>query len=285
MASARAIQRAARAALGSEFRTEFSARLPYSEWHPRFLVAVRECTAWPEPQAYDRLAACVPRAQSVDLPRFVAQERAALQRFGGYEAHVSRARAVPTRRHCWHDFFNMAVWAHFPRLRWALNELHVDDALGPKDPRNGRAPAQNVAAQFDESGIVIASSNSELLQSLRALRFKHVFWERREELLESTRFWVIGHGTLESLLTPHLGLACKAVLLPISRPPSSFDADELRIEIDARVAAQIADFRRAVPTLDPLPLLGVPGYANNSEPSFYDDARYFRFERIRQRKL
>jgi hypothetical protein len=278
--SARAILRAAQAALGKQFRTDFSVRAPFSALHPSFLTAMRACSEWPEPTAYDALASCVPQPPGVELPRFVAQDREALRRFGGYEAHVRGARAVPTRRHSWHDFFNMAVWAHFPRVRWSLNALHVDDTLGPKDPRNGRTPPQNVAAQFDESGVVIASSDPEILQQLRALRFKQVFWERRAELLASTRFWIVGHGTLESLLTPHLGLASKAVLLQISRPPSSFHEDELRHQLDARVAAEIEGWRRAVPTLDPLPLLGVPGYADNSAPEFYDDARYFRFQRV-----
>jgi hypothetical protein len=31
--------------------------------------------------------------------------------------------------------------------------------------------------------------------------------------------------------------------------------------------------------LDPLPLLGIPGFADNTHPEFYDDARYFRFAR------
>lgn len=243
---------------------------------------MRGCLEWPEPQVYDALAGSVPQAAGVELPHFVPQEREALQRFGGYEAHVRGARAVPTRRHSWHDFFNMAVWAHFPRVRWALNALHVDETLGPKDPRNGRSPQQNVAAQLDESGIVIASSSPELLQGLRDLRFKRVFWERRAELLATTRFWVIGHGTLESLLTPHLGLAGKAIFLDISQPPDQFDEAELRRAVDARVAALIEGRLRVAPApaLDPLPLLGVPGYANNSSAEFYDDARYFRFQRV-----
>jgi hypothetical protein len=175
----------------------------------------------------------------------------------------------------------MAVWAHFPRVRWALNAVHVDDSLGPVDPRNGRAPAQNVAAQLDESGIIVASSSRELLGELRELRFKRVFWERRAELLATTQFWIVGHGALESLLAPHLGLASKAVLLDLPRPPATYDGDELRRESDQRVAGLIRGWRGSVPVLDPIPLLGIPGYADNAAPDFYDDARYFRFQRRR----
>ncbi len=277
MNAGRALHRAARAALAERFSTDWCRRAPYGFLHPSFVAAVERLVAWPEPEAYDELAASVP--QRAALPRFVRQQRAALEQFGGYEKHVAATRSVPTRPRSWHDFFNMAVWAHFPRLRWALNAIHVDDALGPIDPRNGRAPAQNVAAQFDESGLIVASSSPELLHGLQALRFKHVFWERRDELCATTRFWVTGHGMLESLLSPHPRLSGKAVLLDLPREPATYDADELRDRLDARAAAQILSLGDAVPALAPLPLLGIPGYAANESASFYDDASYFRFER------
>ena len=278
MQSARAIHRAAREAIEARFFTDWCGRAPYAAFHEQFLGAVGRLTSWPAPSEYDALARQVP-SEGSELPRFVAQDREALRRLGGYEQHVAQARAVPTRERSWHDFFNMAVWAHFPRLRWALNSLHVDAALGPIDPRNGRAPQQNVAAQLDESGIIVASSSAELLAELRALRFKRVFWERRSELLATTRFWVIGHGMLESLLTPHPGLSAKAVLLELAQAPAAYAADDLRRQMDARVADLIHGWREGAPVLDPLPLLGIPGYADNSAPHFYDDERYFRFQR------
>ena len=280
MPSARAIHQAARLSLEARFFTEWCRRAPYSSLHERFVSAVESLTAWPEPEAYDELAAQVPRlATHASLPRFITQDREALEQLGGYEQHVARARAVPTRKRSWHDFFNMAVWAHFPALRWALNALHVDASLGPVDPRNGRAPQQNVAAQLDESGIIVASSAPGLLAELRALRFKHVFWERRAELLATTRFWVVGHGMLESLLTPHPGLAGKALLFELPRAPTAYGLDELRESLDARAAEQVLSWRAGAPLLDPLPLLGIPGFADNSASEFYDDERYFRFQR------
>jgi hypothetical protein len=287
--SARAIHQAARQRLESRFFTDWCRRAPYSSLHASFLAAIEPLTAWPSPQEYDGLAARVPRAPldadgaSIAVPRFVAQDRLELERLGGYEPHVASTRAVPTRARNWHDFFNMAVWAHFPRVRWALNALHVDGALGPVDPRNGRAPPQNVAAQFDESGLIVAGSSAGLLAELRALRFKHVFWERRQELLATTRFWVVGHGMLESLLTPHLGLSGKAVFVELPRAPASYVSDDLRFRVDADVAELIAGWRGHSPALDPVPFLGVPGYADNDAPDFYDDTRYFRFQRRARR--
>lgn len=289
------MHRAVRAALGATFFTDWCARPPYSGFDPRFLRAVERCTGWPSPAEYDRLAGeAAPSAalrdaddEAASLPYFVPQELEQIERCGGYEQHVARLRTVPTRAQSWHDFFNMAVWAHFPRTRWALNELHVDRSLGPVDRRNGRAPQQNAAAQLDESGIVVASSSAELLAELRELCFKRVFWERRDELLATTRFWVIGHGSLESLLAPHLGLASKGVLLELERPPvteqeaATEPAAEaaLRCSIDRCVAALVRSWRDGAPQLAPVPLLGIPGYTDNAHGSFYDDARYFRFAR------
>lgn len=280
--SPRALHRAIQQQHNARFFNDWLGRPPYRDLNPSFRAAVAALSSWPEPEGYDALAALVARAPGVQLPRFVRQQRAALAEVGGYEQHVARLGAVPTRPAHWHDFFNMSVWAHFPRLRYALNALHVDAELGPKDPRNGRAPQQNVAAQFDESGMVVTSTSPSLLDDLRALRFKRVFWERRAELLQTTRFWVIGHGTLESLLAPHWGLAVKAILLDV---PAQFaqraagDEDEFRFEIDARVARVIHSWRAGTPVLDPIPVLGIPGYADNDRAEVYDDARYFRFQR------
>jgi len=264
--------------MSAPFARDCFARLPYRGLHPRFLRRLEGFADWPTPEQYDELAQAVPRAQGVQLPRFVTESRDALRRVGGYEQHVARLCAVPSRPEHWHDFFNMSVWAHFPELRWALNALHVDPTVGPKDPRNGRAPAQNVAATFDEAGMLVVSTSRKVLEALRALHFKRAFWEMREELRATTRFWVVGHGLLESLLTPHPGLAARSLLLyvPTLREPEQ--DDELRYEIDRAAAARIHAFRDARTVLDPIPVLAIPGYSDNGSADFYDDLCNIRFE-------
>lgn len=215
------------------------------------------------------------------MPRFVLQSRERLARFGGYERHVAEIGQVPTREQSWHDFFNMAVWAHFPRTRWALNRVHTAPTRARVDPRNGRTPRQNLAAQLDESGIIVASSDRELLEDLRALRFKSALWHRRGELLATTCFRIVGHGTLESLLSPHPALACKAVLLELTRPAAEYHDDALRFELDERAAREVDGWGEEPARLAPLPVLGIPGYADNEHEAFYDDARYFRVQRVR----
>jgi hypothetical protein len=267
--------------MSRSFALDWLDRQPYCGFHPRLRSALARLTDWPAPEQYDELACHVPRAPDVQMPRFVTENREAVRRLGGYEQHVARFMAVPTRPAKWHDLFNMVVWAHFPKLRWALNSLHVDPEVGPKDPRNGRAPAQNLAATFDESGLLVLSTSRGVLEELRALRFKQAFWERREEVLSTTRFWLVGHGLLEALLVPHPGLAARSLLLHVPRLPTH--DDEHRFEIDAIVAARIHAWRSARTVLDPVPVLAIPGHCENDSAEFYDDPRNVRFEPISRR--
>ena len=274
--------------MSGNFAPECFTRPPFRDFHPRFLGALASFRRWPEPEQYDELAQQVPRAGDVELPRFISEDREALRRAGGYEQHVARLHAVPTRPGHWHDFFNMAVWAHFPKLRWALNSLHVDPDLGPVDPRNRRAPAQNLAATFDEAGMLVVSTSPSLLAELRALRFQRAFWERREELLETTRFWVVGHGMLESLLAPHPGMATRSLLLRVPSLPEPGNveaAQQFRWQIDSAAAAHIHAWRRGRTILDPVPVLAIPGFSDNDSGAFYEQMRNIRFEPISRRPL
>ena len=271
--------------MSGPFARDCFTRPPYRNLHPRLLSALDRFTAWPAPEQYDELAREVPRAAHVTLPRFVSENRETLRSLGGYEQHVAQLHAVPTRPGHWHDFFNMVVWAHFPELRWALNALHVDPEVGPKDPRNGRAPAQNVAATFDEAGMLVLSTSRGVLEALRALHFKHAFWEKRAELLATTRFWIVGHGLLESLLVPHAALSARSLLLHVPSLPTPELDDAFRFEVDARVATRIGTWRDTRTVLDPIPVLAIPGYGDNDSADFYDDLRNVRFEPQSRRPL
>jgi hypothetical protein len=263
--------------MGPPFSLDCLRRRPYRDLHPRMRRALAPLAQWPTPEQYDELARQVPQAADVQLPCFVTENRSAVEQSGGYEQHVARSLAVPTRPGSWHDFFNMIVWAHFPKLRWALNSLHVDPNVGPKDPRNGRAPAQNLAATFDEAGMLVVSESRPILEELQALRFKHVFWERRAELLATTRFWVVGHGMLESLLDPRPGLSVRSLLLHVARLPGAGADDPFRFEMDAMAAARVRDWRTQRAVLDPMPVLAIPGFADNDSLEFYDDFHNIRF--------
>lgn len=255
---------------------------PYRWMHPSFRDRVAQLRAWPAPEEYDDLAALVPRETLAPLPRFVSQTREALTQAGGYERHVADLRAVPTRAGSWHDFFNMAVWAHFPALRWALNSLHVDPGPIPRDPRNGRTPAQNLATSFDETGMIVASLSRSVLDGLRALRFKRVFWEQRAELRETTRFWIVGHGLLESLQAPHPRLVARSLLVEVA-PATALRDHELMLRCDSLVGRRIHDWRRERIVFDPIPVCAIPGFSDDQSADFYEDRRRLPFDPISRR--
>ncbi len=267
------------------FDVEWLDTEPFVDFAPEFKARVRHSSDWPPVEAYDELVSVV-RGVAASwggpalTPRFVPFDRDAVREAGGYEAHVARCRAVPTRPKNWHDFFNMAAWAHFPRVRWALNGIHIRAVKAEADPRNGRTPAQNRAAHFDESGMVVVSSDASVLTELQGLQFKRVFWQRRETLARTTRFVLVGHGSMESLLTPHLGLAAKALL--VHEPDIGERTDRMHEFVDELAAARIEEWPQRLEPLYPIPMLGIPGWYAKQCEALYDDTRYFPTRRWRE---
>ncbi len=192
-----------------------------------------------------------------------------------YECRIRATGAVETRPGNWHDFFNVLVWLTFPRTKLAISARHVQAMR-----RAGavRGSERDALTHFDECGIVVLSSQPELLDLLRAFQWKALFVERRTEVVRAMRFFVFGHATYESLLNPFRGLTAKAILYGI-------DEGWLRLAMDAQLAAVdtwlAADFGRGLfahpRDFQPLPLLGIPGVtADNEAPSYYDDTWHFR---------
>ncbi len=108
-----------------------------------------------------------------------------------------------------------------------------------------------------------------------------MFWERRAELLATTRSWLVGHGMLESLLEPHPGLTARSLLL---HPPGrniTLPSDDLRFEVDAVAAAHVDGWRAARAVFDPIPVLGIPGTCDNGTAAFYDDRHNIPFDPAR----
>jgi len=69
-----------------------------------------------------------------------------------YDGRIHLARAVPTRRQNWHDFFNALVWATFPRAKW---QLHGRQFYAARDTPGMRSREQDALTLLDEGGIVL----------------------------------------------------------------------------------------------------------------------------------
>jgi hypothetical protein len=201
-----------------------------------------------------------------------------------YEERIFRTGEVATRPGSRHDLFNALVWLAFPRTKAALNRLHHEE-LARRGDGPVRGTARDVATLFDEGGLVVACAVPELGRLLHGFQWKRLFWDRRAEVVQAMRFLAVGHAILEHAFAPYKGVTAKALVL--DTPGELLDDSALVASLDARAAALFARAEAVASTqsLQPLPVLGIPGWTPASEdPSFYDDAAVFRAGRQHARK-
>ena len=265
------------------------------DWNPKILERsamfepLRICTAgwpaggWPEPAALQLLLEQRDPSIRVStgaplrvVPQLPGVKRSDLP----YEERIYVQGELQIRPGNWHDLFNFLVWLSFPRAKAALNARHHAASLERTSTgASNRGPVEDALTLFDEGGVLVASASRELLDLLRAHEWKKLFWRRRREVLESTRFWLFGHALYEKALHPFMGITGRGIC---------FDVDErfLRMplatqlsELDGRVAEHIEASDRVTSPRDLLivPILGVPGWcAENEIEHYYDNADQFR---------
>jgi hypothetical protein len=192
-----------------------------------------------------------------------------------YECRIWERGEVETRPDNWHDFFNALVWLSFPQTKMAISAAHVSAMQAPGEMRG---TIRDALTHFDECGIVVLSSQPELLGLLRDFQWKQLFVERRAEVIRSMRFVIFGHATYEQMLKPFRGLTAKAVLHEVSEAWLQMNDGAQRAAVDTLLAADLTSGRYLRPRdFQPLPLLGIPGITPDSEdPAYYDDTWQFR---------
>ena len=192
-----------------------------------------------------------------------------------YECRIWENAEVETRPDNWHDYFNALVWLTFPQTKIAVSACHVG-AMTPVG--EARGTLRDALTHFDECGIVVLSSQPELLELLRDFQWKTLFAERRAEVQACMRFIIFGHATYEQLLQPFRGLTAKAVLYAVDADWLQLSLKEQIAAVDRRLAADLLSGRYTRPRdFQPLPLLGIPGLTPESDdPAYYDDRWQFR---------
>ena len=189
-----------------------------------------------------------------------------------YEIHVFESGCVPTRPESRHDLFNALVWLAFPRTKARINAMHAAEI--PRE-RGRRGRMRDLLTLLDEGGVIVQCADEALLEMMRRFQWKELFWRSRERALKSLHLAVIGHGVLEKALEPWPGITCKA--LPVGPGP---DLDERAAEVLAALPRDTTP--RALPVV---PIFGYPGWhPQNAHAGFYDDTRYFRPSRVRERR-
>jgi hypothetical protein len=182
---------------------------------------------------------------------------------GAYELRVHESGRIETRAENPHDWFNALCWLAFPRTKARINALHAA-AIPHEQGRRGRL--RDLLTIFDEGGAIVVCGDPDLVELVRQMKWKQLFWEQRARVRQSMRFVVLGHAVLEQAMKPWPGITCKAVF-------ASPDDD-----LDARAAQWLSerDAGASPRDLAALPVFGYPGWADNEHADFYGDERYFR---------
>jgi hypothetical protein len=231
---------------------------------------------WPDLGDYNRLLQSAPFPVHTHSGKPV---RCVPQGDDHYEQRAYLTGEVQTRSNNWHDFFNALVWRVFPRTKAAINLLHYRTSQEKSQPAVGRGTARDVLTLFDESGVVIVCAQAELGELLKQHQWKSLFWQHRNEVAGSMQFFVFGHSLYEKALQPYIGLAGKALILPVSTDFLALPLARQLAETDAMMTEHFLrpDSLHATSSLSPLPLLGVPGWwPDNNNETFYENTRHFR---------
>jgi hypothetical protein len=183
-----------------------------------------------------------------------------------YEEHIHRTGEVPTRDNL-HDFFNALVWLAFPRAKAGLNALQAAaiarDGVGPR-----RGALRDAATLIDENSVLLVTLRDDLVDALIAHDWRRLFVVHRAAWQSDARAIVFGHALMEKLIAPYPGVTAHALHLQLS-------PDTPLADIDAAIAAAL-DEGLSPGRLLPLPVLGIPGWADNEDAAYYDDASVFR---------
>lgn len=199
-----------------------------------------------------------------------------------YEPRLYLTGELQTRIESWHDVFNLFVWATFPQTKAGLNARHFMLQQMRAEAGRSAAPrdaAQDALTQFDETGVIVISSDAGLLKLVENFAWKELFWARREQTRARMRCLLFGHGLMEKALTPYVGMTGKAMLLHVPDAVMEVPQGELIARVDSLLAQHIAvgtglDSPRM---LAPFPVLGFPGiWPDQQTESFYDNQYYFR---------
>lgn len=206
-----------------------------------------------------------------------------------FEVRTCLRGEIPMRERSWHDAFNALVWLAFPRTKAAINQRHVGEldldrserAIVEDEtysPGGRRGASRDAFTLFDESGIIVACANADLLELLRMRAWKTLFWTRRAQVKQQMRFYVFGHALHEKAMHAYKGMTARALVLSV--PMSFLDrpVGQQRESVDGQAARYIRnpESLKSAHELPPLPIMGIPEWTANDVPEFYDDAEVFR---------
>ncbi|MCU7834180.1 MAG: DUF3025 domain-containing protein [gamma proteobacterium symbiont of Taylorina sp.] len=206
----------------------------------------------------------------------------------GYEERVYKKGIISTREQNWHDLFNAFIWLLFPKTKILLNSLHMQELQ--RQPGKKRTPARDAITHLDESGIIIASSDENLINHLKNHQWQTLFVQSRSCWSQqgnnshqlknnSIGAFVFGHGMYEKALKPFIGFTGKAYCIKVDNNFYQNDKMTQYAVLDNLLCNDLQKKRSLSNSdhLSPIPILGVPGWSEeNKDPDYYNNKAYFR---------
>jgi hypothetical protein len=193
-----------------------------------------------------------------------------------YEPRIYEHGEVQTREDSWHDLFNALVWMRFPKAKAAINARHIEQQH-LHGLQATRSAVQDAMTLFDESGVIVASSDPTLSQLLLHHEWKTLFWQRRADVLTHMRFYIFGHALYEKALQPYASMTGKVSVFSVDENFYTNQIDTQLCELDDLLSARLMTEIKSAKDFSPLPIMGVPGWsAENEVESFYDNKDIFR---------
>ncbi|UJP06271.1 MAG: DUF3025 domain-containing protein [Nitrosomonas sp.] len=264
------------------------------DWHPNFIdtsplfmpfehlkYSIRQLPCWPQHNHLNHLIAGNEphiQTQSGKTVRFVPQVSGKQNLKQDYETRIHLTGEIQTRANNWHDFFNALVWKIFPRTKSLLNQIHYQALqFEVSQHLKNRSKLRDAATLFDESGVIVVSDRPLLLRLLVNFEWKSLFWQQRNAVIQSMRFFIFGHGLYEKALTPYIGMTGKGIVINVE---PTFFAQTIPMQLkilDAELAVRLCNEKLSAKLLTPVPLLGYPGWSDaNGDAGYYENKHYFR---------
>ena len=163
-----------------------------------------------------------------------------------------------------------------------MNAIHA--AASVADTANGRDRRRDAATLLDESGMIVACADAELLDLWRTHQWRAAFWDRRDAVAERMRAVVIGHGLLAKLVAPFRGITAKVLVLALDGAALPTDPALVAAVLDAAAAAALVPAALAFAPEDllALPVAALPGWdMEASGARLFDDTAVFRPRMLR----